>query len=61
SPYVVEAIYKYSIHYKARVNFHVSLGSKIEQVENNEKTMELIFEKLNKPFQTFDELDIKNG
>ncbi|EAH8659559.1 ABC transporter ATP-binding protein, partial [Campylobacter coli] len=42
-------------------NFHVSLGSKIEQVENNEKTMELIFEKLNKPFQTFDELDIKNG
>ncbi len=61
SPYVVEAIYKYGIYFKTRINFHVSLESKIEQVENNEKTMELIFEKLNKPFKTFDELDIENG
>lgn len=61
SPYMVEALYKYAITNKTKINLHLSFDNKIEQIKNNEKTMELIFEKLNEPFNTFDELDRKNG
>ncbi|MCV3375536.1 ATP-binding protein [Campylobacter sp. IFREMER_LSEM_CL2151] len=61
SPYIIEAVYKYSLIYKNQINFHLSLDGVIQQYENNEKTMEMIFEKLNKPFETFDQLDEKNG
>lgn len=61
SPYMVEALYKYAIINKTKINLHLSFDNKIEQIKNNEKTMELIFEKLNEPFNTFDELDRKNG
>ncbi|HEC1782885.1 TPA: ATP-binding protein, partial [Campylobacter lari] len=54
SPYIIEAVYKYSLIYKNQINFHLSLDGVIQQYENNEKTMEMIFEKLNKPFETFD-------
>ncbi|HEC1759939.1 ATP-binding protein [Campylobacter lari] len=61
SPYIIEAIYKYSLSYKNQINFHLSIDGVIKQYENNEKTMEMIFEKLNKPFETFDRLDEENG
>lgn len=60
SPYIIEAVYKYSLIYKNQINFHLSLDGVIQQYENNEKTMEMIFEKLNKPFETFDQLDGEN-
>ncbi|EKQ1039776.1 ABC transporter ATP-binding protein [Campylobacter jejuni] len=61
SPYMIEAFYKYALSYETKINFHLSSKDKIGQIKNNEKTMELIFEKLNKPFEIFDELDKKNG
>lgn len=61
SPYFIEALYKYSKKEKAKINFHLSSDGIIEQKQNNEKTMELIFEKLNQPFKEFDKLDEKNG
>ncbi|TQR33728.1 ABC transporter ATP-binding protein [Campylobacter sp. MIT 99-7217] len=61
SPYMVEALHKYSLKYKVKSNFHLASKGEIKQHKHNEKTIGLIFEKLNQPFETFDELDKENG
>lgn len=62
SPYFIEALEKYSKEYGANVHFHLASNGKIEKIEDsNYKTLELIFDKLNEPFQIFDELKEKNG
>lgn len=59
SPNFIEAIYKYSIKHKAQANFHLADNGSIKKVISNEKTLELIFEKLNQPFEEFQQLDIE--
>lgn len=62
SPYFIEALEKYSKEYGANVNFYLADDEKIEKIgDSNHKTLELIFDKLDEPFQIFDELKEKNG
>ncbi|MBD3842099.1 MAG: ATP-binding protein [Campylobacterales bacterium] len=58
SPYMVEALQRYSKKYKVKANFYLADDGKIEQIENsNEKTLSKIFSKLSEPFDAFDKMD----
>lgn len=62
SPYFIEAFEKYSKKYDANVHFHLAHDGKIEKVkDDNDKTLELVFDTLGKPFRIFDELEEENG
>lgn len=58
SPNFIEAIYKYGIKYQTPTHFHLADDGVIKKYdESNERTLELIFEKLNSVFEIFDKLD----
>ena len=60
SPNFIEAIYKYGLKYSATTHFHLANNGLIKKHQNsNEKTLELIFEKLNEPYDTFEKLDFE--
>lgn len=58
SPNFIEAIYKYGIKHQIPTHFHLADDGVIKKYdESNERTLELIFEKLNAVFETFEKLD----
>lgn len=58
SPYMVEALQRYSKKEKLDTNFYLAQDGEISQIENNnEKTLALIFSKLSEPFDEFDKMD----
>ncbi len=60
SPNFIEAIYKYGLKYNVITHFHLASNGTINKhQDSNEKTLELIFEKLNEPFDTFEKLDFE--
>ncbi|MFK7780601.1 MAG: AAA family ATPase [Candidatus Gracilibacteria bacterium] len=61
SPYMVEAIQRYSKLDSVDANFYFAQDGIIEQVEdNNAKTLSKIFAKLSEPFDEFDSMDSEN-
>jgi predicted ATPase len=65
SPYMIEALQRYSDKEMLESNFYIAEYGKILQVENsNEETISKIFEKLSEPFNIFEEMDsqsLQNG
>ena len=60
SPNFIEAIYKYGLKHNATTHFHLASNGTIKKhQDSNEKTLELIFEKLNQPYDTFEKLDLE--
>lgn len=58
SPYMVEALQRYSELEKINSNFYLAHDGKIEQVEeSNSKTLAEIFNKLSEPFEEFEKMD----
>lgn len=58
SPYMIEALQRYSEKEKLSVDFYFTENGVIEKVEDsNEKTLELIFEKLSEPFDEFQQME----
>ncbi len=61
SPYMVEALQRYSELEKIDSNFYLAHDGKIKQVEeSNSQTLAEIFKKLSEPFDTFDAMDSEN-
>lgn len=61
SPYMVEALQRYSELEKIDSNFYLAQDGKIEQMnESNSQTLAEIFKKLSEPFDTFDKMDSEN-
>lgn len=56
SPYMVEALERYSEKYKTEVSFYLAKEGVIKS-ENNNKTLSEIFTKLSQPFDVFREMD----
>ncbi len=56
SPYMVEALERYSEKYKTEANFYLAKEGVIKS-ENNNKTLSEIFTKLSQPFDVFREMD----
>ncbi len=58
SPYMIEALQRYSEREKIISNFYLAQDGKIEQIEDsNSKTLSKIFEKLSEPFELFEDMD----
>ncbi len=58
SPYMVEALQRYSELEKVNSNFYLAHDAKIEQIEeSNSKTLAEIFNKLSEPFEEFEKMD----
>ncbi len=58
SPYMLEALQRYSELEKVRSNFYLANDGKIEQIEeSNSKTLAEIFNKLSEPFEEFEKMD----
>jgi predicted ATPase len=58
SPYMIEALQRYSELSKINSNFYLAEDGYIKKVNNsNAETLSKIFEKLSEPFDTFDEMD----
>ena len=60
SPYMVEALKKYSELFKIdnKTNFYLADNNLIfQEKDSNALTLERIFEKLSSPFDTFEEID----
>lgn len=61
SPYMVEALQRYSELEKIDSSFYLAQDGKIEQMnESNSQTLAEIFKKLSEPFDTFDKMDSEN-
>ncbi len=58
SPYMVEALERYSEQYQVEANFYLAKDGVIKS-DNNNKTLSEIFTKLSQPFDIFDEMDAK--
>ena len=56
SPYMVEALERYSEKYKVEANFYLAKNGVIKS-ENNNKTLSDIFDRLSEPFEIFREMD----
>ena len=65
SPYMIEALQRYSEEEKIRADFYLAEDGYITQIENsNSKTLSKIFSKLSEPFEVFDQMDsdkLQNG
>ncbi len=65
SPYMIEALQRYSEEEKIRADFYLAEDGYIRQIENsNSKTLSKIFSKLSEPFDIFDQMDsdrLQNG
>ena len=58
SPYMLEALQKYSQKYKTRVNFYLADNGEIKQIDNdNNATLEVIYQKLNESFVEMDKIE----
>jgi len=60
SPYMIEALDKYSDEYKINniTNFYLAENEYIKQINNNNKaTLSVTFEKLSEPFEIFEDID----
>lgn len=58
SPYMLEALDKYSEKHKVDTQFYLADEGNIHQIANsNKNTLEEIFKKLNEPFKIFDEME----
>lgn len=58
SPYMLEALQKYSQKYKTRANFYLADNSEIKQIDNdNNATLEVIYQKLNESFVEMDKIE----
>jgi len=58
SPYMIEALQRYSELAKVNANFYIAQDHKIEQIEgSNRKTLAKIFKKFAEPFDVFDQMD----
>lgn len=58
SPYIIEALQKYSELAKINSNFYIAQDHKIEQIEgSNSKTLAQIFKKFAEPFDVFEQMD----
>jgi predicted ATPase len=65
SPYMIEALKRYSELEKVNSDFYLAEDGYINKVnDSNSKTLSKIFEKLSEPFDVFDEMDsekLRNG
>lgn len=60
SPYMLEALDKYSKKHNAYTKFYLADKGIVQQINgNNAGTLEEIFKKLNEPFKIFDEMENK--
>lgn len=60
SPYMIEALQRYSEIAKISSDFYVAENEKIDKIENiNSETLAKIFEKLSEPFDVFEEMDME--
>lgn len=60
SPNFIEAIYKYGIKYQTPTHFHLADDGVIKKYdESNERTLELIFDKLSEVIENLEELDFE--
>ena len=60
SPYMLEALDKYSKKHSAYIKFYLADEGIVQQVDkSNKKTLEEAFRKLNEPFKIFDEMENK--
>lgn len=58
SPYMLEALQKYSQKYKTRANFYLADNGEIKQIDNdNNATLEVIYQKLNESFVEMDKIE----
>jgi predicted ATPase len=58
SPYMIEALQRYSELSKINSDFYIAEDGYIKKVnDSNAETLSKIFEKLSEPFDTFDEMD----
>ncbi len=61
SPYMIEALQKYTKKSEENVNFYLTDNSNIEKVDNdNSETLSSIFSKLSEPFEEFEKLEEEN-
>ena len=60
SPYMLEALDKYSKKHTSYTKFYLADNGFVQQIDgSNERTLEEIFKKLNEPFKIFDEMENK--
>lgn len=52
SPNFLEALYRYGKRHEARLHFHFAREGRIEKVGDDERTLDLIYERLNSVFHT---------
>lgn len=58
SPYMLEALQKYSQKYKREANFYLADNGEIKQINNdNNATLEVIYQKLNESFVEMDKIE----
>ena len=58
SPYMLEALQRYSEKSKVSSNFYLADNGKIDKVDNiNSQTLAKIFEKLSEPFDVFEKME----
>lgn len=58
SPYMLEALDKYSKKHTSYTKFYLADNGFVQQIDgSNERTLEEIFKKLNEPFKIFDEME----
>ena len=58
SPYMIEALQRYSKLEKVNSNFYLAEDGYIKKInDSNSETLEKIFEKLSEPFDVFEEMD----
>ena len=59
SPYMIEALQRYSDKDKIIANFYLAENGEISKVDgSNEKTLSEIFKKLSEPFEVFEKMDM---
>lgn len=58
SPYMLEALDKYSKKHTSYTKFYLADNGFVQQIDgSNERTLEEVFKKLNEPFKIFDEME----
>lgn len=58
SPYILEALDKYSKKHKTYIKFYLADEGVVQQIhESNKLTLEEVFKKLNEPFTIFDKME----
>ena len=61
SPYMIEALQKYTQKSEEKVNFYLADNNNIDKINNdNSETLATIFEKLSEPFEEFEILEEEN-